>query len=84
MSQTGFREPLWQQLHIASLTLARQALSAALGQQKSSINAEGAGRDLREPDSNGCIDLTSESHNSSGRAPEELTQVGMPPQRPPG
>ena len=80
MSHTGFREPLWQRLQIASLTLAHQALSAALAQQGSSRDAEGAGRVLQEPDSNGCIDLTSESRDSSGRAPEELTQVGMPRQ----
>lgn len=83
MSHTGFREPLWQRLHIASLTLARQALSATLAQQGSSSDAGVAGGALREPDSNGCIDLTSESRDSSGRAPEELTQVGMPCQRPP-
>ena len=78
MSHTGFREPLWQRLHIASLTLARQALSTAVAQHGSASEAGVIGRALPEPDSNGYIDLTSESRDSSGRAPEELTQVGIP------
>ena len=82
MSHTGFREPLWQRLHIASLTLARQALSAAVAQHGSASEAGTIGRALREPDANGYIDLTSESRDSSGRAPEELTQVGIPCQHP--
>lgn len=85
MSHTGFRDPMWQRLHIASLTLARQALSAAAVAQHGSAGEAGViGRALREPDSNGCIDLTSESRDSSGRAPEELTQVGTPCQNPLG
>ncbi len=78
MSHTGFREPHWQRLHIASLTLARQALSAAMAQQESNSDAGVAGRAIQEPDSDGCIDLTSDSRDISGRATEELTQVGLP------
>lgn len=76
MRDAGFREAPWQRLHVVSLNLMRQAVRMAHRQR---VGASSACDDRDagfQAASNGCIDLTSDSHKSSDSGPEALTQVG--------
>lgn len=75
LRETGFREPAWQRLHMACLSLMRQAILVARSQHASASNVVPARPVVPEPDSTGCIDLTSDSRSSSDSGPEPITQV---------
>jgi len=78
ISDTAFREPLWQQLHTASLKLARQAVRMAQRQHTSRAGA--AAEELPatlKPDRNTCIDTMADSRGAYSRGAEELGQVGL-------
>jgi len=77
ISDTGFREPLWQHLHTASLKLARQAIRMAQRQHTSREGAVAEFPAASKPDSNDCIDMMADSKGAYSRGAEELGKVGL-------
>ena len=77
ISDTGFREPLWQHLHAASLRLARQAMRMAQRQHTSRAVAVAELPAAPKPDGNNCIDMMADSRGAYSRGAEELGQVGL-------
>ena len=75
LRDAGFREPAWQRLHMACLSLMRQAILLARSQHASAGDAVPARSAVSEPDRTGCIDLTSDSRDSSDSGPEPINQV---------
>ncbi len=66
---------MWQHLHLASLSLIRQAVRSIRRQHSSSGSPGFAKQPSYQPDADGCIDLTSDSHESSDSAAEGPAQV---------
>lgn len=77
ISDTGFREPLWQHLHTATLKLARQAMRMAQRQHTSRAGANAELPAAPKHDRNNCIDMTADSRGAYSRGAEELGQVGL-------
>ena len=75
LRDVGFREAMWQHLHLASLSLMRQAVRGIRSQHSSSGSRGAVACPSYQPDADGCIDLTSDSHESSDSAAEGPAQV---------